>query len=315
MTEVNLSLSEQIEAAAAQLNQLKTNMSQILKGQEAAIEMTLICFLAGGHLLIEDVPGVGKTTLASAFAQSLDLPNRRIQFTSDILPTDILGVNIYDPRESCFKFHEGPIFTNILLADEINRAEPRAQSALLEAMFERQVTLDGVTRALPRPFMVIATQNPVDFSGTFPLPDSQLDRFQFRISMGYPAPDAEKALLQHPVLSPHLSPVLNSDALPQLFELVDRIHVSDEVIEALLALIHATRNDARLVQGASTRAMLDLRRAACARALLHRRAFVLPDDLLQLASPTLAHRVRLAPKSSCDEIDVIEDIAQRRLTV
>ena len=170
---------------------LSQNIQKALRGQNAAVEAAIICFLAAGHLLIEDMPGVGKTTLASAFADSLGLSHRRIQFTSDILPSDILGVSIFDPRQDEFVFHEGPIFTHILLADEINRAEPRAQSALLEAMFEAQVSIDGVSRPLPSPFMVIATQNPVDFSGTFPLPDSQLDRFLFRITMGYPDEAAE----------------------------------------------------------------------------------------------------------------------------
>ena len=287
------------------------NIALVLRGQNDAIEMTVICFLSGGHLLIEDVPGVGKTTLACAFAQSLDLPTRRIQFTSDILPSDILGVNIYDPREARFSFHEGPIFTNILLADEINRAEPRAQSALLEAMFEHHVTVDGVTRDLPSPFMVIATQNPVDFSGTFPLPDSQLDRFLFCISLGYPSEDAERELLQKNVAKVSPKPVFDAKTLAGVMALLDEIHVSDEIIDDILKIVHATRSDARILQGASTRTMLDLRRAACARALLHRREFVLPDDVRVLAPSAIAHRIRLAPRASCDPLDVIEEIVGR----
>ncbi|MBQ1267357.1 MAG: AAA family ATPase [Proteobacteria bacterium] len=304
-------LRERIEEASRRLMALCENIALVLRGQNDAIEMTVICFLSGGHLLIEDVPGVGKTTLACAFAQSLDLPTRRIQFTSDILPSDILGVNIYDPREARFSFHEGPIFTNILLADEINRAEPRAQSALLEAMFEHQVTVDGVTRDLPSPFMVIATQNPVDFSGTFPLPDSQLDRFLFCISLGYPSEDAERELLQKNVAKVSPKPVFDAKTLAGVMALLDEIHVSDEIIDDILKIVHATRSDARILQGASTRTMLDLRRAACARALLHRREFVLPDDVRVLAPSAIAHRIRLAPRASCDPLDVIEEIVGR----
>ena len=304
-------LRERIEEASKRLMVLCENIALVLRGQNDAIEMTVICFLSGGHLLIEDVPGVGKTTLACAFAQSLDLPSRRIQFTSDILPSDILGVNIYDPREARFSFHEGPIFTNILLADEINRAEPRAQSALLEAMFEHQVTVDGVTRDLPSPFMVIATQNPVDFSGTFPLPDSQLDRFLFCISLGYPSEDAERELLQKSVAKVSPKPVFDAKTLAGVMALLDEIHVSDEIIDDILKIVHATRSDARILQGASTRMMLDLRRAACARALLHRREFVLPDDVRVLAPSAIAHRIRLAPRASCDPLDVIEEIVGR----
>ena len=304
-------LRERIEEASRRLMALCENIALVLRGQNDAIEMTVICFLSGGHLLIEDVPGVGKTTLACAFAQSLDLPTRRIQFTSDILPSDILGDNIYDPREARFSFHEGPIFTNILLADEINRAEPRAQSALLEAMFEHHVTVDGVTRDLPSPFMVIATQNPVDFSGTFPLPDSQLDRFLFCISLGYPSEDAERELLQKNVAKVSPKPVFDAKTLAGVMALLDEIHVSDEIIDDILKIVQATRSDARILQGASTRTMLDLRRAACARALLHRREFVLPDDVRVLAPSAIAHRIRLAPRASCDPLDVIEEIVGR----
>ena len=304
----DLPLRVRIEEASKSLMSLCDNVARVLRGQDEAIEMTVICLLSGGHLLIEDVPGVGKTTLACAFAQSLDLPSRRIQFTSDILPSDILGVNIYDPREARFSFHEGPIFTHILLADEINRAEPRAQSALLEGMFERQVTVDGVTRALPSPFMVIATQNPVDFSGTFPLPDSQLDRFLFCISLGYPSEEAERELLKRHTSAAKIEPVLEPDKLMSMMALVDEIRVSDEIIDDIMHIIHATRNDPRIIQGASTRTMLDLRRAACARALLHTREFVLPDDVRLLAPYTVAHRIRLAPRTSHAPIDIMEEI-------
>lgn len=291
---------------------LRDNIATVLKGQTDAVEMAVICFLASGHLLIEDVPGVGKTTLAAAFAQSLGLAYRRLQFTSDILPSDILGVSIYDPKASEFVFHEGPIFTNILLADEINRAEPRAQSALLEAMFERQVSLDGVTRDLPEPFMVIATQNPVDFSGTFPLPDSQLDRFLFRISMGYPDEASEREILRSSARPAPLKPVLDAGKIQQLYEAVEAVHASEEIMDDVLRLVHKTRTSAMIIQGASTRAMRDLLQAAKARALVHKRDFVLPEDIQKLAVPALAHRIRLASSASVDERAVIEALASAK---
>lgn len=291
---------------------LRDNIATVLKGQREAVEMAVICFLASGHLLIEDVPGVGKTTLAAAFAQSLGLSYRRLQFTSDILPSDILGVSIFDPKASEFVFHEGPIFTNILLADEINRAEPRAQSALLEAMFERQVSLDGVTRDLPDPFMVIATQNPVDFSGTFPLPDSQLDRFLFRISMGYPDEASEREILRAALRPAPLQPVLDIAKIRALYDAVEAVHASDDILDDVLRLIHRTRASAQIVQGASTRAMRDLLQAAKARALVHKRDFVLPDDIRALAVPALAHRIRLASNASVDERSLIEDLASAK---
>jgi MoxR-like ATPase len=290
------------------LKALRENIHAVLHGQDEAVEMTMICFLASGHLLIEDVPGVGKTTLAAAFAQSLGLEHRRIQFTSDILPSDILGVNIYDPKDCKFTFHQGPIFTHILLADEINRAEPRAQSALLEAMFECQVSVDGTTRALPRPFMVIATQNPVDFSGTFPLPDSQLDRFLFRISMGYPDEASERAILRAPMHKPVLEPVLTKDDIENLLKAVSTIHVSEEIEDLVLKLVHATRSHALIVQGASTRAMIDLLQAAKARAFVHNRDFVLPDDIKALAPSALSHRIRMVARANTDPRDLIASL-------
>lgn len=290
------------------LKALRDNIHAVLHGQDEAVEIAVICFLASGHLLIEDVPGVGKTTLAAAFAQSLGLEHRRIQFTSDILPSDILGVNIYDPKDCKFTFHQGPIFTHILLADEINRAEPRAQSALLEAMFECQVSVDGTTRPLPRPFMVIATQNPVDFSGTFPLPDSQLDRFLFRISMGYPDEASERAILRSPMHKPALSPVLTSKDIETLLNAVNTIHASEEIEDLVLKLIHATRSHALIAQGASTRAMIDLLQAAKARALVHHREFVLPDDVKILAPSALSHRIRLVARANTDPGNLIKSL-------
>ena len=299
-TELDLAWSHEKIAALSQRIQMA------LRGKDDAIEATIICFLASGHLLIEDVPGVGKTTLASAFAASLGLSHRRIQFTSDILPSDILGVSIFDPRKETFVFHEGPIFTNILLADEINRAEPRAQSALLEAMFETQVSVDGVSRPLPSPFMVIATQNPVDFSGTFPLPDSQLDRFLFRISMGYPDETAELDILRNATVVPEIQPALTEQDIRRLLVYVDQIRATDDIMQMILGLVHKTRENAQIAQGASTRAMIDLLRAARARALFHQRDFVLPDDIAALAPQVLSHRIRLTARASSHPVELIE---------
>lgn len=299
-TELDLAWSHEKIAA------LSRRIQMALRGKDDAIEATIICFLASGHLLIEDVPGVGKTTLASAFAASLGLSHRRIQFTSDILPSDILGVSIFDPRKETFVFHEGPIFTNILLADEINRAEPRAQSALLEAMFETQVSVDGVSRPLPSPFMVIATQNPVDFSGTFPLPDSQLDRFLFRISMGYPDETAELDILRNATVVPDIQPALTEQDIRRLLVYVDQIRATDDIMQMILGLVHKTRENAQIAQGASTRAMIDLLRAARARALYHQRDFVLPDDIAALAPQVLSHRIRLTARASSHPVELIE---------
>lgn len=295
------------------LKRVAANIHRVLKGQDEAVEFAILAFLASGHLLIEDVPGVGKTTLACALAQSLGLSHRRIQFTGDILPSDILGVSIYNPRDMAFSFHRGPIFTNILLADEINRAEPRAQSALLEAMFERQVTADGKTYPLPSPFMVIATQNPVDFSGTFPLPDSQLDRFLFCIHLGYPSHENEREILRAPGgKKTDIGAVLSEEDVQWLTANVEKIHASDEILDEILRIAHATREHASIIQGISTRAMIDLLRVCRARALYHNRAFILPNDIEALAPEALAHRIKLAPRCNTSATDVIRGICNRR---
>lgn len=291
-----------------QIQKIVQNIRLALKGHDESVERAVICFIAGGHLLIEDLPGVGKTTLAYALARSSGLSYRRMQFTSDILPSDILGVSIYDPKSADFRFFDGPIFTNILLADEINRAEPRAQSALLEAMFERQVSVDGVTRSLPNPFMVVATQNPVDLSGTFPLPDSQLDRFLFRIEMGYPSDEAEWEILKTPKKTRVVDPILKPCDIVKLQQSVDSVFASDEILKEIQSIAHKTRQCGELIAGVSTRAMIDLLHAARARALVHDRDFVLPDDVYALAVPTLSHRVRVAPQSAAYAEDVIADI-------
>lgn len=310
-SEVHALSPDSAHKSADKLQKLAQNIALILRGQDDAIDMAILALVAGGHLLIQDVPGVGKTTLAIAFAQSLDIPNRRIQFTADILPSDIVGLKIYDPKTQSFSFHPGPIFTNLLLADEINRAEPRAQSALLEAMFEQQVSVDGETRPLPSPFMVIATQNPVDFSGTFPLPDSQLDRFLFCLSLGYPSREAEREILSRTIQNPKLQPVLDSSELLDICRQVDLVQAAPSIIDQTLAIIHATRLHPLVTQGASTRAMIDLLRAAKARAILHRRHFVLPEDLQKLAIPTLAHRIRKTSNARVQNSDILADILEK----
>lgn len=303
-------MSIDIDLCKAHIKKLSNNIHSVLKGHESAVELTILCIMSGGHLLIEDVPGVGKTTLARAIAHSTGLEYRRIQFTSDILPSDILGVSIYNPQTSTFEFHEGPIFTNILLADEINRAEPRAQSALLEAMFEHQVSIDGITHSLPSPFIVIATQNPIDLSGTFALPDSQLDRFLFRIHMGYPDTDAEFAILKSNSKKDDIQPILNRSEIENLMSCVNDVYASDEILKEIQRITHATRQHSQIQQGISTRAMIELLRAARARALYHERDFVLPDDITALLVPALSHRIRLTPNSDSEPEEIIQSLVK-----
>jgi MoxR-like ATPase len=275
---------------------LRTAVEHALEGKPEAVELALVALLARGHLLIEDVPGVGKTTLARALAKAVGGELRRVQFTSDLLPSDVLGVSVYDQRRGDFVLRQGPIFANILLADEINRASPRTQSALLEAMNEGQVSLDGQTMPLPDPFFVLATQNPQDFAGTFPLPESQLDRFMIRIRIGYPPPQVEMRLLldgetDH---AKNVPVILDPAQLVALQRDVDRVTLDTSLATYLQAVLAATRTAPTLALGASTRAGMNLSRAARARALLHGRFYCIADDVHDLAVPVLAHRVRLA---------------------
>lgn len=279
---------------------LLTNLRAVILGKDPVISQLLIGLVAQGHILMEDVPGVGKTTLARALARSLHLDFKRVQFTPDLMPTDILGGAVLRPSDGSFEFRPGPIFTQILLADEINRASPRTQSALLEAMSERQVTLDGETRRLPAPFFVIATQNPIEAEGTYPLPDAQLDRFMMRLALGYPAADREVAMLfeqrvAHPLAS--LAAVTDADALAGLSAEARDVAVAQPVARYIVALIQATRSHPDLTLGASPRASLALFRAAQARALLNGRDFVEPDDVQALAEVVLAHRLTLSPQA------------------
>lgn len=272
-------------------------IGQIVLGKEHQARLALACLLARGHLLIEDLPGVGKTTLAHVLAKVLGLQFKRIQFTADLLPADILGVSIYQPENKNFVFHRGPMFAQLVLADEINRATPKTQSALLEAMEERQVTADGVTHKLPEPFFVIATQNPHHLIGTFPLPESQLDRFLMRIEMGYPDRQAERALLKgrdRRELVESLLPVISADQLASLQQLAARVHVAEPLLDYVQNLLDATRRAGEFAEGLSPRAGLSLLAAARAWALLHGRDMVLPEDVQTVAASVIGHRLRPA---------------------
>lgn len=279
------------------LQRLRAAVEQALEGKPEVVELALTCLLARGHVLVEDVPGVGKTTLARALAKAVGGELRRVQFTSDLLPSDVLGVSVFDQRMSEFVFRQGPIFANVLLADEINRASPRTQSALLEAMNEGQVSIDGATTPLPDPFFVIATQNPQDFAGTYPLPESQLDRFMIRVKIGYPPPQVEMRLLLYggdPDRARNVTQVLDPRQLVALQREVDRVELDASLAAYLQAVLGATRTSPSLSLGASPRAGMNLARAARARAVLHGRNYCIADDVHDLAVPVLAHRIRLA---------------------
>jgi MoxR-like ATPase len=276
------------------VTQLQRSIARVIFGKEDVIQLALVTLLARGHLLIEDVPGVGKTTLAQALAKSFHCSFQRIQFTSDLLPSDVLGVSVYNPESREFEFRHGPIFANVVLADEINRTTPRTQSALLEAMNEAQVTVDGRTMPLPQPFLVIATQNPVEHHGTYPLPESQLDRFLMRVKMGYPSPETEREILRSrasddPVTA--MEPVADVADVLAMQETVTRVRVDSSLHDYALEIVNRTRKSDQLALGVSPRGTLMLQRAAQARAFLDGRDFCLPDDFKQLAVPVFAHRV------------------------
>ncbi|MBS7457639.1 AAA family ATPase [Coralloluteibacterium stylophorae] len=294
-----------LDAAIAQVNGL-------VLGKTREIELAFVALLADGHLLIEDLPGLGKTTLARALAATLGLDFQRMQFTSDLLPSDILGVSVFDQNEGGFRFHPGPVFTQLLLADEINRAPPRTQSALLEAMAEYQVSVDGVSHTLPRPFFVIATQNPVDLSGTFPLPDSQLDRFLLRLHLGYPDDAAEREMLageDRRALIAQAMPVLAPERILGLREAAAGVHASETLIRYVQALLARSRTQPGLRVGLSPRAGLSLLRAARARALIAGRGHVLPEDVQALFVEVAAHR--LVPEGeSAERAQLARDVLQ-----
>jgi len=284
-------LTDQLRQA---LREAQDQVNALVLGKVPEVRLAFVALLSGGHLLIEDLPGLGKTTLAHALASSLGLSFQRVQFTSDLLPADVLGVSVYDAGTRQFQFHPGPVFSHVLLADEINRAPPRTQSALLEAMAEQQVTLDGQTHPLPDPFFVIATQNPVDLSGTFPLPDSQLDRFLLRLAMGYPSPQAERELLRgtdRRDLIARAVPQLDDNQVRELRAAVSQIHVSDALVDYVQALLTCSRQHAGVRVGLSPRAGLALLRAAKAHALLLGRGHVVPEDVQTLFVAVAGHRL------------------------
>ena len=281
--------------------QVTTNVEKVIVGKRSAIEMALVALLCDGHVLIEDVPGVGKTMLARALAASLGLSFKRLQCTPDLLPNDITGVSVLNQKTGEFEFRPGPAFAHVLLADEINRATPRTQSALLEAMGERQVTVDGVTYPLARPFIVLATQNPIEYEGTFPLPEAQLDRFLMRLSVGYPDAAEESRILrrlqrEHPIES--LGQVVEGAVLPDLARQAWEVHVDDTVESYVVRLVQATREHPDLALGASPRGSLALFKTAQALAALQGRDYVLPDDVKRMAPLTLTHRLLLKPESA-----------------
>jgi MoxR-like ATPase len=290
-----------IAEAKAVLSRVRANMGLNIKGKDDVIDQVLICLAAGGHLLIEDLPGVGKTTLAYSLARSMDCVFSRIQFTSDLLPSDVTGVAIYDESVREFVFKRGPVFANVVLADEINRATPKTQSALLEVMDRARVTVDGEPHAVGSPFMVFATQNPVDYEGTFPLPESQMDRFLMRIHMGYPQAADELEILRSVrggYDSIQLNPVMVRTEVLQLQSLAAQVFVEDSVLDYVLKLVTATRTEAEFKSGISVRGGLALKAAAQARALMMGRDFVIPEDITQLVVPVFAHRLALGRPSS-----------------
>ena len=286
-----------VENVQRMAERIRENVQRVIVGKDDAINLAIIAMLCRGHILVEDTPGIGKTTLAKALAQSLQCTFKRIQFTPDLMPTDVLGVNFYNQRSGDFQFREGPIFSQMLLADEINRATPRTQSALLEAMQERQTTVDGETRPLPEPFLVMATQNPIEMEGTFPLPEAQLDRFMLRIRLGYPTPEEESDILlrfERAAEPPALDAVTDAAELAAMQSLVSGVLVDDAVRMYIVDIVQSSRSNQALTLGASPRAGLALYKASQARAALDGRDFVTPDDVKALAVPALSHRFIVA---------------------
>lgn len=292
---------DEIAESATRIAELQTAIERVIRGKSETVKFALIALLARGHLLIEDVPGIGKTTLANAMAKALDLSFQRIQFTSDLLPSDVIGLSIYNQKTGEFEWKAGPIFSNIVLADEINRATPKTQSALLEAMAEEQVTVEGVSRRLPLPFIVIATQNPAEHHGTYPLPESQLDRFMVRLQIGYPSLDDEKTILRdRETINPldRLESVMSRDDVLELQELVTHVRVDDALLDYLLQIVDATRKTDAVELGISPRGTLSLFRSAQALAFIEGRDYCIADDIKRLVVPVFAHRLIVNSRSA-----------------
>lgn len=301
----------------SKIRRLEQNISAVIKGKPGIVQTAIAALLSRSHMLIEDVPGVGKTTLAHALARSTDLSFKRIQFTSDLLPSDIIGVSVLDQATGEFRFKPGPLFANIVLADEINRATPKTQSALLEAMNEARVTADGTVHHLPKPFMVIATQNPFEYKGTFPLPENQLDRFSVRISIGYPDKNSEKEILStfgSDNSWESIEPVISSEEVIQLQKMSERVKIDESILDYILAIISETRNPKLFELGVSPRGALALKSAAQSRALADGRDYCIPDDVKEMALPVLAHRVVLRTellKGQGGEEEAIRDVLKK----
>jgi MoxR-like ATPase len=287
--------------AAEQVNRLQAEIERVIRGKPEAVRLAIVTLLAGGHLLVEDVPGVGKTTLAHALARALECTFQRIQFTSDLLPSDVIGLSVYDQNAALFEWRPGPIFANVILADEINRTTPKTQSALLEAMAERHVTVEGVTHPLPQPFIVMATQNPIEHHGTYPLPESQLDRFMLRLRIGYPGAADEKQMLrdrEHAEPLEEMKPVMNGEEILDLQTAVSEVTVDDAIVDYLMRIVAATRSSEMLDLGVSPRGTLALFRAAQALALTEERDYCIPDDIKRLVVPVFAHRLTVSSRYS-----------------
>lgn len=287
--------------AAEQIDRLQQAIETVIKGKPEAIRLAIVTLIAGGHLLVEDVPGVGKTTLAHALARALHCIFQRIQFTSDLLPSDVIGLSVYNQHSGLFEWKPGPVFANVVLADEINRTTPKTQSALLEAMAERQVTVEGTTHSLPAPFIVLATQNPIEHHGTYPLPESQLDRFMLRLRIGYPAPaDEQRILRDREYADPldNLEPVMSAHEVVELQRAVSRVAVDDALVQYLMRIVAATRSSEMLDLGVSPRGTLALFRASQAMALAEDRTYCIPDDIKRLVVPVFAHRIVVSSRFS-----------------
>ncbi len=288
-------------SASQKIEDLQAAISRVIRGKPEAVRLAVVTLLAGGHLLIEDVPGVGKTTLAHALARALHCSFQRIQFTSDLLPSDVIGLSVYNQQDSLFEWRPGPIFANVILADEINRTTPKTQSALLEAMAEKHVTVEGVTHALPNPFIVLATQNPIEHHGTYPLPESQLDRFMLRLRIGYPGAGDERQILrdrEHAEPLDEMQPVMSATDVLELQEAVTEVSVDDAIVDYLMRIVAATRASEMLDLGVSPRGTLALFRAAQALALTEERSYCLPDDIKRLVIPVFAHRLTVSSRYS-----------------